>query len=419
VRIFNRNNIPSIVRDNVQDGRDQVEIQREKLRKNPDRIILGRELETEKYANTLKSKYWRIPFLVGDSGAGKDIVLQSFAQRVAMAQLWEDNAFRDMVLRNYPEAVPYYETADRMMDTDALRYKRVFIIDGVALEADSSKRVQQIRLLGEIRKAIIQKNSLFVINDAVNIVMSDSEPNWTSNKFQLMLMLKHTHRQPHAKFGMIDTTRQFLALAISRKFPDYIRRMDLIEVNTHDPKTVLRIMKGRYVQGSFEDTYKVHSSDGAVEAATRLGIHIYGRSPGFPMYTAYTTLEGAIVFALGEGKRELTENGVYEYLETKRSLKLDRPDRVGRDTMELGAEHFMSPEMKELENLRILELRRAKLSPSDIEALSTRGAVANGVGIKRLEDEGVNRKRRLHRNKRIDKRTVRKSITEFIFKRRR
>jgi hypothetical protein len=353
------------IKDVVQDGRDQVDIHKDNLRKNPDRIIIGREAETKEYILALKKSRFGHPALVGDSGSGKEMVLMSFSQRVAMAQLWEDDDFRKMVMKDYPEMVSEYEKADRMMDMDTLRYKRVFIADLTAMQADTSLRGQFATVLNNIKRAVNEGNSLVVFKELVDMLEAGSagrmeEGQQHSESFAVMF--KQMLEREGAHYGMDTLADRLLKMLRSSKFDDFIRRIKVVAVKVMSPKEILRVMQGRYVLGNFEDTYNVRFNEGAVEAATRLGIHFYGRS-GPPMNAAYSTLEEAIQFAQEEATAngmdvknttlEITKEHIHRFLTIKKGREIDNPNELGKDTMELGSEHFTTREG--MESLKALE----------------------------------------------------------------
>jgi len=344
----------------VQDGRSQVDMHKEKLMQNPDRIIIGKQTveSTKEYVLAMKKSKFGHPSLHGDSGSGKEMVLHCFAQKVAMAKLWEDPKFQARVQAMGPEVVQAYIDAANLIDTDELRTKEVYIADLTAMQADTSLRGEFAAVLKALKTAAEIGNSLITFKELPDNLEAgaagskDGEVHAESFAPQFKQMLERAK----AHYGMDTLSYRLLKMLRNPKFDDFIRRFHLIHVKTPTPKEVLEIMRGRYVLGEFEDSHNVKITPEAVEAATRLGIHFYGRS-GPPFNAAYSTLENAIqhakekATAAGQTNGQpltITKQHIAEYLKEKKGADLSandpNGDHVGRDTMELGREHFTTQE---------------------------------------------------------------------------
>lgn len=372
----------------------------EKVCKNLDTEIIGRDEETARVIEILCRRTKNNPVLVGEAGVGKTSVVEGLAKRIATGEV--------------PEL---------------LKDKLIFSMDMASLMAGTKYRGSMEQKLKDAINAIIQNNNIIVFIDEIHMLAEAGSKDGEISPADIL--------KPYLARGelrLIGATTLDEYTKYIEPDPALERRFQPVRVEEPTNEDTIKILKG--IRPSFENYHNVKISDDAIEAAVSLSVR-YMTNRFLPdkaidlideacsrKKVASSTLpdevkvlgkklldiENQKVTAIAEQNYSLAENLKQQKLQIQNRIEKLRQDQLARTGKSFG--EVDSQDIKQVIS-SLTRIPVSKISGSEQEKLMNLEALLNEKVIGQTEAVSVVAK--AIRRSRAEINDPKKPIGSFLF----
>ncbi len=264
-------------------------------RNNPNREIneiIGRDNEAIEFLNRLARPEYSNPFLLGESGSGKDMIVKRAAQLIAL----RDHRIPDIFLRG--------DIQLRYVDPTAF----------VATEGVVGSNGRRVKLIEDAMK----KGNKFYFPELADSATAGAHSRGTAE--QLGSLLKSILDKPWSGFSASTTPDGYQVLMRNKYFKDLFRRQPAQRVEPMSPDIIRNVMTTR-IAPWYASHDSVTITPEALETAIRMGYDFYTK----------TGLAGEIGFGEVDACKQALSNGILEAMREsgwKKSGLTITPDHI-------------------------------------------------------------------------------------------
>ena len=315
----------------------------EKVSKNPDMEIIGRDEETERVIEILCRRTKNNPVLVGEAGVGKTSVVEGLAKRIALGEV--------------PELI---------------KNKVIFSMDMASIMAGTKLRGSMEQKLKDAINAIIENGNIIVFIDEIHMLAEAGSKDGDISPSDIL--------KPYLARGeirLIGATTLDEYSKFIEPDPALERRFQPVRVEEPTNDDTVKILKG--IRPSFENYHNVKISDEAIEAAVNMSVR----------YMTNRFLPDKAIDLIDEAcsKKKVASSTIPEEVKTlsKKIIEIDRQKTAAISVQSYALAEELKQQKIQIQNrietLRQEQLKKTGNSFGEVDAQDIKQVVSSLTGI--------------------------------------